>query len=178
MKSVLRARWRWALALGIGALAMPCAADAEPTSTGWVLASGHGGKAISGGGFRLFNVYNKQNLVVRPGKTPSLDTSAAAGYDVEIVTSRGGELRCGEAFSLRVGGLTWVLEPKSGAVVPTAERKAEEWKFLGCSRGVVVQGQPVALVNVKRGDAWVGCKRHGTATYCWDEKQLMGIATE
>ena len=164
--------------LAIAAVATPRFAVAEPTSTGWVLTNARGGKAISGGGYRLFNVYNKQHLVVRPGKTPSVDASPTAPYDVELVTARGGELLCGEPFALRVAGYNLVLDPKSGAVVPTADRKAEEWKLLGCGRGAVTLGPSLALVNVKRGDAWVGCKRHGATTYCWDEKQLMGIATE
>lgn len=176
--AVVKTRARWALALAVATLAAPRFAVAEPTSTGWVLTNARGGKAISGAGYRLFNVYNKQHLVVRPGKAPSVDTSPTAPYDVEIVTARGGELRCGEPFSLRVAGYNLVLEPKSGAIVPTTDRKAEEWKLLGCARGVVALGQPLALVNVKRGDAWVGCKHHGAIAYCWDDKQLMGIATE
>ena len=153
-------------------------ATAEPTSTGWVLGTARGGKVASGRGYRLLNVYNKLYVDVRPGKVPTVDTSAAPVDTVDLVTSTGGELRCGDPFTLRVATHTLVFDTKSGRVVPTGG-SAEEWKFLGCKVGTVVPlGVPLALVNVKRGDAWVGCKHLGTATYCWDDKQLMGIATE
>lgn len=154
-------------------------AAAEPTSTGWVLGTARGGKVVSGRGYRLLNVYNKLFVDVRPGSAPTVDTSAPPVDTVEIVTSKGGDLRCGESFTLRVASYTLVFDTKSGRVVPTALAAAEEWKFLGCKAGTAVPlGVPLALVNLKRGDAWVGCKHLGTATYCWDDKQLMGIATE
>ena len=127
----------------------------------------------------MLNVYTKLYVSVRSGKPPALDTTASSADQVELVTSKGGELHCGEVFTLRVASHTLVFDAKTGAVVPTSLATAEEWKFLGCKAGTLVPlGSPLALVNTKRGDAWVGCKRHGTVTYCWDEKQLMGIATE
>jgi len=34
------------------------------------------------------------------------------------------------------------------------------------------------LVNTRRRDAWVGCKRLSSPSYCWDDRQLMGNATD
>ena len=162
-------------------LVSPTDAGAEPTSRGWLLGASPGAKTASGRGYRLLNVYNKLYVDVRPGKPPMVDSSAAPVDTVELVgsRSRGAEVRCGDPFTLRVGGHTLVLDAKLGKVVPTTSVTAEEWKFLGCKIGAELPlGRPLALVNVKRADAWVGCKHLGAANYCWDDKQLMGIATE
>jgi len=167
----------FAAALGVTLMA-PTDAAADPTTTGWLLGAAPG-KAEAGRGYRLFNVYNKLYLDVRAGKSPRVDTSALPVASVELIPRKAGELRCGDPFTLRVAGHTLVLDTKRGEVVPTPNGAAEEWKILGCKVGASLPlGRPVALVNMKRNDAWVGCKHHGAPTYCWDDKQLMGIATE
>lgn len=172
----------WRLGLGIvafSAVVTTHEAAADVRTTGWTLTRTDGGKVVSGRGYRLLNVYNKLYVEVRAGKPASLDAVALASDNVEILTTKGGDLRCGDLFTLRVASHTLTLDSKTSRIVPVAASEAEEWKFLGCKKGAnVALGQPLALVNVRRGDAWVGCRHLGTATYCWDDKQLMGIATE
>lgn len=165
-----------ALALG---LCLTADASAHESTTGWVLGNARGGKVASGRGYQLLNVYNKLYVDVRGGKTPALDAIATAPENVEIRTKKGGELRCGDVFTLRVAEHTLAYDPKAGVVTPSTQGEADEWRFLGCKKGEPVPlGQPLALVNVRRADSWVGCKRLGAAAYCWDDKQLMGIATD
>lgn len=172
------ARWLPLAALITIASVAP-SAGAHESTTGWVLGNPRGGKVVSGKGYNLLNVYNKTYLDVRGGTSPELDAAASAPENVEIATGKPGEVRCGDAFTLRARGRTLAYDPKTQRVVVAGEGEASEWRFLGCKKGEpVALGAPLALVNVRRQDSWVGCRRLGTPTYCWDDKQLMGIATD
>lgn len=64
-----------------------------------------------------------------------------------------------------------MLDPKTSEVLPTSAVEADEWTFEGCTKGSPIPlGHPVALVNLRRGAPWVGCKRHGGEAYCWDDE--------
>lgn len=163
-----------ALVLG----AVPGSARAERGASGWVLSRPLATKVTAGHGYRLFDVYGKKFVHLRRGKDPKVEP-AAAGDDVELVPKKGGAPTCGDRVTVKVGGMALVLDPKTSEVLPTSAPEADEWAFEGCTKGSPIPlGRPIALVNLRRGDAWVGCKRHGGEAYCWDDKQLMGIATE
>lgn len=165
------------LALGTAAAIVPPTARAEIRSTGFVLEHPRGGKAVAGRGFNLFDAYNRRYVHVREAKPQAIEGSSARRDDVEIVTDKGGALVCGEPFTLRIAQSTLTLDPKGREVVLASLPRAPEWAFYGCKSGEPLPlGRPLALANVRRGDAWVGCKRHGEADFCWDDEQLMGIA--
>lgn len=134
----------------------------------------------SGSWYQLFNVYNRAFLDARFGPSPSLDVAKVAPSNVEIVVRGGGPVRCGEPFTLRVRGHALVYEPSTGRIGLEADGVSDEWRVSGCKAGdvVVVDGRPIALVNTRRRDAWVGCTRIAGPPYCWDDKQLMGRATD
>lgn len=165
-----------AAALVLGAI--PGSARADRGASGWVLSRPGATKVTAGHGYRLFDVYGKKLVHLRRGKDPRVEP-ATTGDDVELVSKKGGAPLCGDRVTVKVGGMALMLDPKTSEVLPTSAVDADEWAFEGCTKGSPIPlGRPIALVNLRRGDAWVGCKRHGAEAYCWDDKQLMGIATE
>lgn len=153
-------------------------ASAAESTTGWVLSHASARSVESGSGYRLFNVFNKTWLDVRRGNT--IDVSKTPQDSVELV-GRSGVIRCGDTFTIRVRGQTLTYDPVSTRVViqPGAE-PSDEWRFGSCKQGAIVMldGKQAAIVNVRRRDAWVGCRRISGPPYCWDDRQLMGSATD
>jgi hypothetical protein len=168
-----------AVVVGGGVASFPRDLSAAETTTGWVIGHGslrNGSPLSSGSGYQLFNVYNKTWLDIRHG----LDGAKTAQDNIEIV-GRGGILRCGEPFTLRVRGQTLVYDPTTTRVALHSNGEiSDEWRFTSCKSGdpVVLDGRPTAIVNMRRRDAWVGCKRVSGPPYCWDDRQLMGSATD
>lgn len=158
-------------------------ASAKPDSAGWVIArGGHAEIVRAHEHYDLLGLQARAYLALRPGRTTNeLTTRDHATGAVEIVPQNGVELRCGDTFALRVDGSYVVNGDATPLSLVTTKKLAPDvyqWRVGNCKSTMpIATNAPIALVNVKVGDALVGCKRPWGPPFCWDEKQTMGTPT-
>jgi len=174
------------------ALCTASAAVARSTTTGWIVTNDNPGvKTLRrGGDFNFLDLFTKRYLTNhgRLGADTGLDVKTPRNV---TLGSRGmaDPIRCGDLFSISVDGAFLVYDRRE----PTAphlglhdkawldEQSVDphQWKVASCKDGeLVVLGKPIALVNVRRVDALVGCRRIYGAPYCWDDQQVLGQAKD